>query len=160
MYVLTSGREQPRALTRCGHTIAHAPSRCDHNLLMMRLRVVHGAVAPSCAAALQAHDSTVALAPATISSYQCTRLSVTRGCWAETTTPGCHEDTVPKLGAVFKHLVAAFLVGNAPSSSSSRCCMHLAHATGSAATAAVAAAPPRLAACARRPSCRPRAARL
>jgi hypothetical protein len=153
MYVLTSGREQPRALTRCGHTIAHAPSRCDHNLLMMRLRVVHGAVAPSCAAALQAHDSTVALAPTTNSSYQCTRLSVTRG-WAETTTPGCHEDTVPKLGAVFKHLVAALLVGNAPGG----CRHHIVACTLH--TPRDSSAAPRPAACARRPSCRPPAARL
>ena len=38
---------------------------------------------------------------------------VTRG-RAETTTPGCDEDTEPKLGAAFKLNVAAFSAGNAP----------------------------------------------
>ena len=38
------------------------------------------------------------------------KTGVTRG-RAETTTPGCDKDTSPKLGAAFKHSVAAFLAG-------------------------------------------------
>ena len=81
---------------------------------------------------------------------------VTRG-RAETTTPGCDEDTEPKLGAAFKLDVAAFSAGNAPVDDPRH---HHGVVIDARTRRGLSSAAPRPAARARRLLCRPRAARL